>query len=278
MTADFLGKFAVFGNPISHSKSPAIHRAFAAQIAKTIDYQAICPPADFKTAVANFIQAGGVGLNVTVPFKEAAYTLCDQLDPSAQQAGAVNTIKIENGKLLGYNTDGSGLVWDICQHQKHFLAQKKLIIIGAGGAVRGILPAILAKSPQCVVIANRTLARAQQLAADFHHDSCSITALALEDLPTLAGFDVLINATTLSLEGKMPPLVAHILAADALVVDLVYAATATPTQQWAQSIGRRSIDGSGMLVAQAASAFAIWTGFRVDCGAVLSQFREGLLV
>src|SRR5574340_17686 len=195
-------RYAVFGHPIAHSKSPLIHAAFARQTGQDLTYEAILAPLDgFAASVAAFIAAGGRGANVTVPFKEEAYRLADRLSPRAERAGAVNTLVFDADGILGDNTDGAGLVADLAHNLHRTLAGQRILLLGAGGAARGVIEPLLDQQPAALVIANRTVARAQELAELFDHGirACRFDAL---DTP----FDLVINATAASLAGELPPL------------------------------------------------------------------------
>src|SRR5512139_2777115 len=195
-------RYAVFGHPIAHSKSPQIHTAFARQTGQDMTYEAILAPLDgFADSVAAFVAAGGRGANVTVPFKEEAYRLADRLSPRAQRAGAVNTLTFDADGILGDNTDGAGLVADLTRNLQRPLAGKRLLLLGAGGAARGVIEPLLEQHPAALVIANRTVGRAQELAELFGR---GIRACGFED--TDGPFDVVINATAASLAGELPPL------------------------------------------------------------------------
>jgi shikimate dehydrogenase len=265
--------YAVFGNPIGHSLSPKIHAAFARQTGQVLDYRAQLVPVDgFAQALDEFQQAGGKGLNVTVPFKQNAWAAMDQRSARAQQAGAVNTIWFgEDGQRIGDNTDGVGLVRDLTQNLGWPLAGRTVLILGAGGAVRGVLPPLLAAGPARVVIANRTVARAEELVAIFRQPMLSASAY-----PALAGqhFDLLINGTSAGLQGESPPLPEDIFAPGGQAYDMLYGQTVFVA--WAQERGARTADGLGMLVEQAAEAFYSWRGVRPETAPVIRALREGM--
>lgn len=252
--------FALFGHPVAHSRSPAIHRAFAAQTGLEIRYELRdVTEADFAARVRDFFAAGGAGANVTLPHKQAAFALCDEVTGRARAAGAVNTLKpLANGRLLGDNTDGTGLVRDIIHNAGFAVAGRRVLLCGAGGAARGALGPLLDENPATLVIANRTPCRAEGLADRFPGTrACGY--------PELAGqsFDLLINATSGSLRGELPALPGGILAEQALACDMVYAGQPTVFMNWAREQGARTVrDGRGMLVEQAAESFAVWTGRR----------------
>ena len=267
-------QYAVFGDPISHSKSPRIHTLFAQQTQQDLVYKAQQVPADrFNQAVAQFFAEGGKGLNCTVPLKELAWQLAtkqpNQLTERARLAKAVNTLALQaDGGLLGDNTDGIGLVNDLRHHQVE-LAQQRILILGAGGASRGIILPILECRPSTVSVANRTLAKAEALVADFAGHG-TLQALSFEQLAGLQ-FDVVLNATSASLSDQLPPLPDDLLAEGACCYDLAYANQATAFVKWAQQHGaKQSIDGLGMLVEQAAEAFRLWRGLKPQTAPVIA--------
>ncbi len=255
--------YAVFGDPIKHSKSPRIHTLFAQQSQQDLDYVAQQVPAEtFVTATNDFFANGGQGLNCTVPLKELAWQYADQLTERARLAKAVNTLaKQADGSILGDNTDGIGLVNDLIGNHQIQLAGKRILILGAGGATRGIILPLLDCQPAQISIANRTVSKADALVADFAAQG-RLTALGFE---ALAGqqFDLVLNATSASLSDQLPPLPADLLAANACCYDLAYGNLPTTFVKWALAHGAaQSLDGLGMLVEQAAEAFFIWRGVR----------------
>lgn len=266
-------RYAVFGNPVSHSRSPDIHHAFAAQRGEDLVYERIEAPVDgFPAAVAAFFDAGGRGANVTVPFKEQAFDLCERLTERARQAGAVNTLWRVDGALHGDNTDGAGLVADLRGNQGWALAGRRVLVLGAGGAVRGVLGPLLAQGPAEVVIANRTLGRAEALVERFAGQGAPMHAAALDQLQQ--PFDVLINAISAGLHGDMPALDPALVAPGSVAYDMVYGAQPTPFMRWAQRHEAAAVcDGLGMLVEQAAEAFQVWRGWRPDTAPVLAGLR-----
>lgn len=269
--------YAVMGNPIAHSKSPAIHARFAAQTGQRLTYEAILvDPGGFDQAVGNFQGNGGKGLNVTVPFKQDAWRLVDTRSVRAERAGAVNTIRMEaDGSLFGENTDGVGLVRDLTVNHGVVLAQRKLLLLGAGGAVRGVLEPLLAERPATLVIANRTVAKARELAEAFA-DLGPVEACGFDALEGRR-FDVVINGTAASLQGEVPPLPDSLLTTDAVCYDMMYAAEPTAFVRWASSHGAaHALDGLGMLVEQAAESFVIWRGVRPDTAPVIRTLREAM--
>lgn len=267
--------YAVFGNPIAHSKSPRIHSLFAEQLGEDLVYEAVLAPVDdFAGSLRAFLAAGGKGANVTVPFKEQAWQLAEVRSQRAAKAGAVNTLMVgKDGRLYGDNTDGVGLVRDL-QRLGCTLAGKRLLVLGAGGAVRGVLGPLLAERPERVVVANRTVAKALDLAALFA-DEGMIQGLGFEALGEQP-FDVVINGTSASLGGELPPLPDGLLAYGAFAYDMMYGRE-TPFTAWARRQGATHVlDGLGMLVEQAAEAFFLWRGRRPNIAPILAQLRQDL--
>ena len=261
-------RYAVFGHPIAHSKSPLIHAAFARQTEQDISYEAILAPLDgFGGSLAAFIAAGGRGANVTVPFKETAFKLAHRLSPRAERAGAVNTLSFDQAGLLGDNTDGAGLVADLTRNLHCALGGKRILLLGAGGAARGVIEPLLDQQPAELVIANRTLGRAQDLAGLFGR-GVSASAFEAADTP----FDLVINATAASLAGECPPLSPRIFGANTLAYDMMYGRD-TPFLDFARGHGAATADGLGMLVEQAAEAFYLWRGMRPDTAPVVAGLR-----
>ncbi|MDP3420595.1 MAG: shikimate dehydrogenase [Thiobacillus sp.] len=261
-------RYAVFGHPIAHSKSPQIHAAFARQTVQDMTYEAILAPKDgFADSVAAFIAAGGRGANVTVPFKEEAFRLAGRLSSRAERAGAVNTLRFDADGIFGDNTDGAGLVADLTRNLGCVLAGKRVLLVGAGGAARGVIEPLLAQQPAEVVIANRTVSRAQELAALFGH---GVSASGFDALDT--PFDLVINATAASLAGELPPLPPRVFTAATLAYDMMYGRD-TPFLDFARSHGAATADGLGMLVEQAAEAFTLWRGVRPDTAPVIAALR-----
>ncbi|QIZ78189.1 shikimate dehydrogenase [Ferrimonas lipolytica] len=268
-----MDRYTVFGNPISQSKSPFIHQRFAEQTSQRLVYDTQLAPIDgFVEAVSAFRRAGGCGANITVPFKQQAAALCDQLSERAKRAGAVNTLHwLEDGQLLGDNTDGAGLVADLYR-LGITLAGKRILILGAGGAVRGVLAPLLSESPQEIVIANRTAAKAAQLALAFH-DMGTISGGGFEQIH--GNFDLIINGTSASLTGEMPPLPSIEVNQGCASYDMVYGIDQTVFQKWGQSIGiNDNYSGVGMLVQQAAVSFGLWRGVEPNVESVLSALIE----
>lgn len=268
-------KYCVFGNPIGHSKSPAIHAQFAQLTGEDIEYAATLAPLDgFAAAVRAFAAAGGCGANVTVPFKEEAFRLCDALTPRARLAGAVNTLSFDGDAIAGDNTDGAGLLRDI-EHNLGFApAGRRILLLGAGGAARGALGPLLEARPATLVIANRTAAKAEALARHFAAHG-RVLGGGYEQLGG-ERFDLVINATAASLGGELPPLPADCFAPQALAYDMMYGRGDTPFLAFARSHGAGQLaDGLGMLVEQAAEAFHVWRGLRPPTAAVLAALRRG---
>lgn len=266
-------QYAVMGNPIHHSKSPKIHGEFAVLTGEKLEYSAIQAPIDdFSGSVHSFFDKGGKGLNITVPFKEQAWSLSDQLSDRARLAGAVNTLyQNENGEVCGDNTDGVGLVRDLTVNHKISLTGKRILILGAGGAVRGVLLPILEENPESITIANRTVSKAEQLVALFAGRG-ELFACGFADLNQ--PYDIIINGTSASLQGDLPPLPDVIINDMTVTYDMMYAPDKTVFNRWAESLqAARTFDGLGMLVEQAAESFYIWRKVRVDTQPVLAMLR-----
>lgn len=272
-----MDRYAVMGNPIAHSKSPMIHSEFAKQTGQQLQYTAeLVAIGNLPQAVLEFYRDGGKGLNITVPFKQDAYALVSELSPRAQRAGAVNTLVL-NGEqnYFGDTTDGVGLARDLgCNHCID-MQQRRMLILGAGGAVRGVLEPLLQEQPHSLVIANRTIEKAQQLANDFS----DLGDIAARGFQQLAGqrFDIVINGTSASLTGDLPPLPDGILNNGATVYDMMYGAQPTPFMQWGKQQGAGlCLDGLGMLVEQAAESFYIWRKQHPDTAPVIEKIRAML--
>lgn len=270
-------RYAVFGNPIAHSKSPTIHRMFARQTGEDLDYEALLAPVDgFPAAVRTFAAAGGRGANVTVPFKEEAFRLCDRRTPRAELAGAVNTLGFEGGTIAGDNTDGAGLLRDIQANRGFAVAGCRVLLIGAGGAARGAAGPLLDAGPASLVIANRTAERATELARHFAPTApaVDVEGCGLDGLDARR-FDLVVNATSASLGGELPPLPGGIFAAGALAYDMMYGRGETPFLAFANAHGAAQLaDGLGMLVEQAAEAFFVWRGVRPETAPVMAALRQ----
>ncbi|MCK5355602.1 MAG: shikimate dehydrogenase [Methyloprofundus sp.] len=258
-------QYAVFGSPIQHSKSPRIHKLFAEQTGQALEYRAELVPAEqFTAAVKAFFAQGGRGLNCTVPLKELAWDYADKLTERAELSKAVNTLALqEDGSILGDNTDGIGLVTDLRLNHALSLKQKRILILGAGGASRGIIGPLLDQQPQLMTVANRTVEKAVVLAQEFAHKG-SVSACGYDDLSGQS-FDLILNATSASLSDELPPLVEGLLAEQGSCYDLAYANKATAFVRWGrEQQAIKSLDGLGMLVEQAAEAFYLWRGVRPD--------------
>ena len=266
--------YAVFGDPIKHSKSPRIHQIFAEQTGQALEYKAQEVPAEqFSAAVAAFFANGGKGLNCTIPLKEIAWAYADVKTERASMAKAVNTLALQSdGSLLGDNTDGIGLVTDLMSNHGVTLAGSRILILGAGGASRGIIAPLLEQSVQAIVIANRTIDKAVNLAAEFQHQD-AVTGCGFSDLINQS-FDLIINATSTSLSGQLPPLPEALLAKNGVCYDLAYSNEPTVFVTWGQeNQALKSLDGLGMLVEQAAEAFFIWRGIRPKTRPVIEQLN-----
>ena len=269
--------YAVFGNPIAHSKSPLIHGWFAEQTEQDMTYQALLAPEDdFQSYAEAFFAEGGQGANVTVPFKLDALVFADKLSPRARRAGAVNTLqKGQNAEIYGDNTDGIGLVRDLTDNLGLDLKGKRVLLLGAGGAARGVVEPLINAGVARLKIANRTPEKAQQLIKIFHGLQPE-TELAAGNWDSLEGseFDLIINATSASLSGSVPPLPMGLFARSALAYDMMYAARPTPFMSWAEDVGAAEVtDGLGMLVEQAAEAFFLWRQVRPETTSILHRLR-----
>lgn len=268
--------YAVFGNPINHSKSPVIHRQFAEQTGQDMHYtKQLVNEGEFEQAAQEFFAQGGRGLNITVPFKLNAFGFAQKLTPRAERAGAVNTLALlGDGTILGDNTDGIGMIHDM--HNLGWEIQgARVLILGAGGAVRGILQPLLEEQPAQVTIANRTVSKAEELAKNFL-DLGDIQAKSFAQLQS-DSFDIVINGTSASLQGELPPLPEKLLAANAHCYDMMYGAEPTIFLQWAKAHGAAQIaDGLGMLVGQAAEAFYLWRQIRPEVVPVITALRRQL--
>jgi len=261
--------YAVIGNPVGHSQSPRIHALFAAQCRQDMDYSALLAPLEsFVTTARQFAAAGGLGVNVTVPFKEQAYRLADTLTPRAKAARAVNTLSFQPGRIAGDNTDGAGLVRDLTVNHRCTIRDKRVLLLGAGGGARGVVLPLLAEQPALLAIANRDSDKAARLAEDFPGTRASGFA-------DLAGqsFDLVINATSAGLSGAELPLPPGIFAAGGLAYEMLYGRE-TPFMARARDAGAEVADGLGMLVEQAAEAFWVWRGMRPDTAPILAALEN----
>ena len=274
MTQQTPDQYRVFGNPIEHSRSPSIHHIFAEKNQQNIDYQKqLVDIEDFSSAVTDFIHQGGKGANVTVPFKEQALIIADELTERASLAGAVNTLSFRDGKIFGDNTDGEGLVQDLVANNV-ILKQNRILLLGAGGAARGVLLPLLAQAPHSIVVANRTVSKAETLCQ--HFADIRLSACGFQDLEQ-QHFDVIINATSASLSGNLPPIPTSLLSQNIVCYDMVYGKDKTPFLRWAKEHGAiKLIDGLGMLVGQAAVSFEIWRNVTPEVQPVIDTLRASL--
>ena len=268
-------RYAVFGNPVKHSKSPLIHAEFARQCDQGLQYRAVRIELDaFARCAGNFFEQGGCGLNITVPFKTEAYEFADVLSDRARRAAAVNTLwRREDGSIAGDNTDGIGLIRDMVANLGWTVQSMRVLIVGAGGAVRGILEPLLRERPRELLVVNRTAAKAEQLAAEFG-DLGEIRGGGLA-LVGGAQFDLIINASSAGLDGQMADLPSSILTERSCCYDLLYGAEPTAFTRWAaQHTAWAVADGLGMLVEQAAESFYLWRRVRPETRPVINQIRE----
>ena len=276
MTTATRDLYCVMGHPVAHSRSPWIHQRFAALTGQALDYERQLVPLDgFAQAVQHFAQAGGRGCNVTVPFKHEAAQCADSCSPRVHLAGAANTLVLAQGRIHADNTDGLGLVADITRNAGVPLAGRDVLLVGAGGAGAGVLGPLLEQGPRSLVVANRTLARAQALVQS-HAELAALqkTKLLALDLQGLEhDFDLIINATASSLEGAGVPVPAQVLRPGCLAYDMMYGPAAQGFLHWATQPGAQARDGLGMLVEQAAEAFALWRGVRPPAAQVLAELR-----
>ena len=264
-------RYAVVGNPIAHSKSPAIHAHFAAQTGQHLIYERILAPINgFPATARDFFAGGGKGLNVTVPFKLEAHALADTLTERAHAAGAVNTLKYDNGSILGDNTDGAGLVADIEQNAAFSMLGKRVLLLGAGGAARGVILPLLQAGRAQLTIANRTADKAQALAGQFR---AAGNIVACEFAALDGQFDLVINATSASLAEQLPAIPAGVFAPATLAYDMMYAADPTIFLRFAAAHGAATRDGLGMLIEQAAEAFHVWRGVRPSTAPLFAELR-----
>jgi len=279
-------RYAVIGHPVSHSRSPFIHARFAEQTRQSMTYTTIdAGPEEFAATVRDFFAQGGKGLNVTVPHKETALALATELTPRAQRAGAVNTLALRSGKaksdkaraahIIGDNTDGAGLARDLLNNHRVTIAGRRVLLLGAGGAARGVIAPLLGLKPAELIIVNRNVIRARELAERFS-DLGKLAAIGYPDLGN-EPYDLVINATAASLAGELPALPPGIVSAQSICYDMYYGRDETPFTRWAQQRGcARTIMGLGMLVEQAAESFHLWRGVRPDTASVLSELTAQL--
>jgi shikimate dehydrogenase len=268
-------QYAVIGNPVAHSKSPLIHAQFARQTGQDISYAAVLAPLDgMRDAVSRFRDAGGRGMNVTLPFKREAWALCGRRVGDAERALAVNTLDFRNGEIVGHNTDGVGLLRDIKHNLGCALRGARVLLMGAGGASYGVLEPLLREKPDEIVIANRTLSKAEALAAHF----ADVAVLAPRGIKASrydaldGAFDMVVNATSAGLTNELPPLTDTVFAAGATAYDMVYGDTQFIV--FARARGVRAVHGIGMLVEQAAESFYIWRGVRPDTAPVIAALTR----
>ncbi len=268
-----LDAYAVIGNPISHSKSPLIHTAFAQQTGQAMLYEAILSPVDeFQQTVTTFLQQGGKGMNVTVPFKLEAYKFSTRLTERAATAQAVNTLQFKDNEILGDNTDGAGLVRDIEVNLGICIASKRILLMGAGGAARGVVLPILKQNPAILAIANRTPQKAQSLQQQFAAHGELVSGHFMDF--SGENFDIIINATSASLQDTIPDLPANIFANGSLAYDMMYSHEPTRFLAYAQQNGAHNLaDGIGMLVEQAAESFFLWRGIRPQTKTIIAQLK-----
>lgn len=268
--------YAVIGNPIEHSKSPAIHAEFARQTGEAIKYDHILAPLDaFRDTVLRFRDEGGKGANITVPFKLEAFQLTTTLSSRARDAEAVNTLKFDQGRIIGDNTDGAGLVRDIQNNLGIEIERKRILLLGAGGAAQGVLFPLLHQEPALIVVANRTLDRALEMQRKVEQRDVLERTVQAQTFESLAGlsFDLVINATSAGLTDSALPIPSGIFAKDALAYDLMYGRD-TPFIKFARDEGAQIADGLGMLVEQAAESFYLWRGIRPDTRPVIEKLRR----
>ena len=268
-------RYAVFGNPIAHSRSPEIHSRFAAATGQDMVYHRQLVPVDgFVETAQAFFRDGGKGLNITLPFKQQAFTWATELTQRARLAGAVNTLAAGDGAILGDNTDGAGLVRDMLVNRGWTLAAQRVLVLGAGGAVRGVLEPLLATQPASVTIVNRTADKAVALASAFA-ELGPVTGCGYEGLAGQS-FDLVINGTSASLAADLPPLPDDLLNAGAACYDMMYGAAPTPFMAWGTARQAAVADGLGMLVEQGAESFRLWRGVSPATAPVLAQLRAEL--
>ena len=273
-------RYAVVGNPVAHSVSPQIHADFARQTGQDLDYVRLLAPLDgFKATVTQFRNSGGNGVNVTLPFKLEAWNYVDTHAGHARDAGAVNTIDFRNGTAVGYNTDGTGLIRDLEQNLGFAIKGRRVLLMGAGGAAQGVLFPLIEQAPALLVVANRTDAKAEQLVRIVIERKGPLSILDWRSYPKLVGatFDLVINATSASLAGELPPLPAGIFTKNSLAYDMMYGKDLTPFMKFAREQGATRVsDGLGMLVEQAAESFYIWRNVRPQTAQVIAMLkREG---
>ena len=269
-----IDRYGVMGYPVSHSRSPVIHRLFALQTHQNIQYELLqVSPEKLETAIRQFQRTGGKGLNITVPHKSEVTRLVDQTSERAATAGAVNTLSFKGGEIHGDNTDGIGLLRDLAVNLGVSIEDANILVLGAGGATRGILGPLLEMQPASLRIANRTLGKAEALAEHFSQAG-NVSACRFNAIPVSTPYDLIINATSAGLKGEAPPFSAATISDASFCYDLSYGLQATPFSLWARDSGAaQSVMGWGMLVEQAAESFKVWRGTRPDTAPVLKQMK-----
>jgi len=277
MSTTVIDRYGVMGYPVSHSRSPIIHRLFAMQTKQDLQYELLqVAPAKLESAVQQFARTGGKGLNITVPHKSEVVRLVTDMSDRASNAGAVNTLVFCGDEIYGDNTDGVGLMRDLQSNVGVQVKDAKILILGAGGATRGIIAPLLEAEPETIVIANRTISKAQALAEHFS-SSGPVVSCRFQDVGTLPVYDLIINATSAGLKGETPPYPEAAIHPHTICYDLSYGLTPTPFAKWAAEHGAaRSVMGWGMLVEQAAESFYIWRDVRPDTAPVLKQLTVNI--
>ena len=268
-----MDRYVVIGNPVSHSLSPAIQRHFAEQTGEALDYATLLAPVDdFAGSATRFFADGGRGANVTLPFKVDAYRFANHASERARLAGAANFLAVDEGRIEADNTDGAGLVADLADNLRVELEDSRILLVGAGGAARGVIAPLLARRPRRLVIANRTVARARQLARHFSAIG-PVEAVPLDAIPE-EDFDLVLNATSTSTHGELLALPRSAMRAGVFAYDMAYGPAARPFLARAQGCGMTACDGLGMLVEQAAESFLLWRGKRPATAAILVELRS----
>lgn len=276
MSSNAIDRYGVMGYPVSHSRSPIIHRLFAQQTGQNMQYELLqVAPDKLETAVMQFQRTGGKGLNITVPHKQAVANLVDAASERANIAGAVNTLVFKDGHIYGDNTDGVGLLTDLKRNLGLHLENSNILILGAGGATRGIVAPLLETQPASLQIANRTIAKADAIVSIFAKHG-PVSASRFDEIGSLPVYDLVINATSAGVRGETPPYPEAAVSRHTFCYDLSYGLAPTPFSVWAAEHGAaKSVMGWGMLVEQAAASFHIWRGVRPDTSAVLKQISIG---
>ena len=270
-----MDRYVVIGNPVSHSLSPAIHARFARQLGEQLEYATLAARLDdFAGAASRFFADGGLGANVTLPFKVEALRFAGRASERAATAGAANFLANRSGNIEADNTDGIGLIADLTRNLGLDLRERRILLLGAGGAARGVLAPLLDESPAELVIANRTLERARELAAHFS-SRFAIEVVSLDRIPR-QGFDLVLNATSTSIRGEPLTLPPGVLDAGGFAYDFAYGPAARAFLDRARERGMKTADGLGMLVEQAAESFSLWRGRRPETGKILAELRSRL--